>query len=76
VDRSGLTAGRLGHLLALTSRLAVRPLGLRRPAWIPDAGFDVRRHLEHWTLAPAGEWAGRLRLAGDLHARLLPRDWR
>ena len=69
---------RVRELPLLTARL-VPPLGIGRAAWTPDASFDVRRHIEQWTLAPGSGWPELLQLAGDLHARLLPRDrplWR
>jgi WS/DGAT/MGAT family acyltransferase len=71
--------GRLRALPLLTARLHMPPLGLGRPSWSPDADFDVGRHVELWTLAPDSGWPELLRLAGDVHARLLPRDrplWR
>jgi hypothetical protein len=70
---------RLRELPALMARLRFPPPGLGRPSWSPDTGFDVRRHVQSSTLAPGGGWPELLRLAGDLHARLLPRDrplWR
>jgi WS/DGAT/MGAT family acyltransferase len=71
--------GRLRGLPLLTARLDAPPLGLGPPSWVPDAGFDVGRHLEEWMVAPGGDWSDVLELAGDLHARLLPRErplWR
>jgi WS/DGAT/MGAT family acyltransferase len=71
--------GRLHDLPHLTARLRPAQFGVRRPVLVPDPAFDVRRHLEHLTLAPGAGWPDLLLLAGDLHARLLPRDrplWR
>jgi diacylglycerol O-acyltransferase / wax synthase len=70
---------RLRDLPRLTARLDAAPFGLRRPFWVSDPSFDLSRHLEHWTLGPGGGWPDLLRLAGELHARLMPRDrplWR
>lgn len=70
---------RLPDLPRLRTRLAEAPLGLGRPAWVPDDHFDLDRHVERFVLAPGGGWRDLLRLAGELHGRLLPRDrplWR
>jgi diacylglycerol O-acyltransferase / wax synthase len=70
---------RLRDLPRLTARLHAEPFRPGRMAWVPDPDFDVRNHVEWWALAPGGGWPEVLRLAGDLHARLLPRDrplWR
>lgn len=72
-------SSRLRDLPLLRARLDTAPFGLRRPAWVPDVAFDVRRHVEQWTLAPGAGWAELLALAADMHGRLLPRDrplWR
>ncbi|HEY7201713.1 MAG TPA: wax ester/triacylglycerol synthase domain-containing protein [Candidatus Dormibacteraeota bacterium] len=69
----------LRDLPRLRARLDRTPLDLTGPAWIPDAAFDVTRHVECWTLPPGSGRRELLRLAGELHARPLPRDrplWR
>lgn len=70
---------RLGDLPRLRDRLDRAPLDLTGPVWVPDARFDVARHVECWTLPPGGGRLELLQLAGELHARALPRDrplWR
>jgi WS/DGAT/MGAT family acyltransferase len=70
---------RLRDLPRLTARLHAEPLRPDRSVWLPAPDFDVGDHVEQWTLAPGSGWPELLRLAGELHGRLLPRDrplWR
>ena len=72
-------SARLRDLPRMRARLGQTPLGLRGPVWVPDEGFDVGRHLEHWTLPAGSDRGALLQFVGVLHARLLPRDrplWR
>lgn len=45
---------RLDRVPTMRLRLANPPLGLGRPAWVEDAGFDVDRHLTEMSVAPPG----------------------
>jgi diacylglycerol O-acyltransferase len=70
---------RLRELPRLRERLCPQTFGLQRPVWVADADFDIGQHLDHWTLAPGSGRRELLRLAGELHGRLLARDrplWR
>ena len=37
--------GRLGRVRRARQRVAMMPLRLARPAWVDDAGFDIREHV-------------------------------
>ncbi len=70
---------RIRDLPRLRARLAEAPFRVGRPTWVADAGFDVDRHVECWSLATGSGWPELLQLVGELHSRLLPRDrplWR
>lgn len=65
---------RLGAVPRLRRRLARVPLGIDRPCWVDDPGFDVTRHVGEIRLAPPGDDDSLLRLAADLQSEILPRD--
>jgi diacylglycerol O-acyltransferase len=68
-------AGRLHHVPRLRRRLARVPLGQGRPQWVDDARFDLRRHVGHAALPAPGDDRELQRLAGELLAQPLDRDW-
>ncbi|SEG24129.1 acyltransferase, WS/DGAT/MGAT [Nonomuraea solani] len=58
---------------ALSLRLAEVPLGLDRPYWVADPGFDIDNHLFELTLpAPGNDWQLAEAVA-EIHARRLDR---
>ena len=57
----------------LRSRLMSSPLGLTTPAWVPDAEFDVRRHL-YFSDEPVNFDGDRLRWLTTHDRGNLPRD--
>jgi WS/DGAT/MGAT family acyltransferase len=55
-------------------RLASLPLGLARPYWITDPGFDIEFHLRHLALPKPGGWRELTTQVARLHARPLDRS--
>ena len=55
-------------------RLAELPLGLARPYWIEDAGFDIEYHLRRIALPKPGGWRELCDQVARLHARPLDRS--
>jgi diacylglycerol O-acyltransferase / wax synthase len=55
-------------------RLARLPLGLARPYWIEDPGFDIEFHLRHIALPKPGGWRELCEQVARLHARPLDRS--
>lgn len=64
---------RLPALPALRWRLARAPLGLHRPSFVDDPGFDLDFHLRHVTLDPPGAPGQLDRFVADGCERLLDR---
>jgi diacylglycerol O-acyltransferase len=60
---------RLGELPRARQRLAPTPLRIAAPAWVDDAGFDIRNHVRR--AGPAGDREQLMRLAGRLMAERL-----
>ena len=65
---------RLPLLPRCRQRLVDVPLGLGRPVWVEDPGFDIRNHLRRLELPPPGNRAQLIELVEKLHARRLRRD--
>ncbi len=60
-------AGRLPLIPRYRQKLRPVPLGLAAPAWVDDAGFDIRNHVRHAALpAPGGPTE-----IGELMSRLM-----
>jgi diacylglycerol O-acyltransferase / wax synthase len=55
-------------------RVAGLPLGLARPYWVEDPGFDIEFHLRHIALPKPGGWRELCQQAARLHARPLDRS--
>jgi len=55
-------------------RLAQLPLGVARPYWIEDRGFDIEFHLRHVALPKPGGWRELCEQVARLHARPLDRS--
>lgn len=67
-------ASRLDRIPRYRQRLAFVPLGLGRPVWVDDPGFDVEYHVRHAAIpAPGGEEALK-RHAGHAFGRPLDRS--
>ncbi|HXE99807.1 MAG TPA: wax ester/triacylglycerol synthase domain-containing protein [Solirubrobacterales bacterium] len=60
---------RLQSLPRARQRLAPTPLRLAPPAWVDDAGFDLRNHVR--AAAGVGDRAQLMRLVGSLMAQRL-----
>ena len=61
-------AARLDSLPKLRMRLAFPPLGVTRPLWVPDSGFDLSAHVGVVTDSRYHGRDGWLRYIGDDHA--------
>jgi WS/DGAT/MGAT family acyltransferase len=66
-------AARLPERGGYRQRLGFTPLG-RRPVWVDDAGFDLRRHVRHVALPPPGDDAQLRELSGQILSHPLDRD--
>lgn len=66
-------AARLPLVPSARRVVAEVPFGLGRPSWAPDRAFDLRYHVRHTALPPAGGEAALARLVGHTHAIQLDR---
>lgn len=68
-----LLAARLHLFPILRQRLVEVPLGISRPYWVDDPGFDLDFHLRELALPPPGSPEQLGELVARLHARALDR---
>ncbi|HEM47302.1 MAG TPA: wax ester/triacylglycerol synthase family O-acyltransferase [Alphaproteobacteria bacterium] len=67
-------APRLERIPAFKQRLAYPLFALTHPVWVPDAAFDVDRHIAHRHAPEPGGMAALRAVVGDVASRPLPRD--
>ena len=65
---------RLGLLPRLRQRVAEVPLGIARPVWVDDEGFDVANHVDVVPLPAPGDETALLQLAEELVMEPLDRS--
>ncbi len=73
-DFADYIESRLDQVPRYRQRLAFPPLGIGRPVWVDDDGFDIEHHARHSALpAPGGE-AALKRALGRIFSRPLDHD--
>jgi diacylglycerol O-acyltransferase / wax synthase len=67
-------AARLAGVARFGQRIAATPLGVDRPVWIDDGGFDAEHHIKRLVLHNAGTIEHMFRAAGDVAGHQLGHD--